>query len=54
LEAFAQAELKINNPEQLTTIADQIADAGLQLGEVADGRNWAQLDALLPAPSEYK
>jgi hypothetical protein len=54
LEAFAQAQLKINNREQLTAIADRIAEAGLQLGETADGASWTSLDALLPPPSQYK
>lgn len=54
LEAFAEAELKINNATQLNAIADRIMEAGLQFAEAADGEALASLDPLLPAPTQYK
>ncbi len=54
LDAFAQADLKINNATQLNAIADRIAQAGMQFAEAANGVALAQLDPLMPTPSQYK
>ncbi|MFK7766164.1 MAG: multiheme c-type cytochrome [Mariniblastus sp.] len=54
LQAFAQAELKINNGESLSQIADQIKSAGQSFSSLADGARLSMIDPLLPNPSEYK
>lgn len=54
LEAFALARLKINNPDELNRIADDIAAAGMKLAEEADGSSWSALDSQLPLPTQYK
>lgn len=54
LEAFAKAELKINNESQLTEIANQIQNAGRLFASRNDGTQLAAIDALLPDKSEYK
>jgi hypothetical protein len=54
LEAFAEAELRINNAAQLTAIADRIAAAGIAFAAEANGDALAAVDPWLPAPSTYK
>ena len=54
LQAFAGADLKINNKESLLVIADQIRAAGESFSEQADGANFASIDDQLPDPSTYK
>ena len=54
LQAFAAADLKINNPLQLEQIADEIQAAGQRFAESADGERLAAVDPLLPDPSQYK
>ncbi len=54
LEAFAGAELKINNYDALTSIADQIQSAGEQFSDSVDGSQLEAVDAMLPDPSQYK
>lgn len=54
LTAFATAELRINNAEQLTKIADEIQNAGRNFSDRNDGSRLAAIDSLLPDPSEYK
>lgn len=54
LQAFAQAELKINNESQLMKIADQIEAAGRKFAAETDGQNLKALDALLPSKDQYK
>lgn len=54
LEAFASASLRINNRDQLTTIADQIKLFGQQFAQEYDGSNLAAVDPFLPDPSTYK
>jgi hypothetical protein len=52
--AFAEAELRTNNAEQLNAIADRIRQAGEQLAEELDGKQLNFLDPQLPPPSTYK
>lgn len=54
LEAFAQAELRLNNTASLTEIADQIQSAGKRFAAEADGTQLAILDPMLPSPDDYK
>lgn len=54
LEVFATAELKINRQQSLTTIADEIRQAGLALAAESDPSGWQVLDAELPPPSRYR
>lgn len=54
LEAFAGAELRINNHVSLSAIADQIQVAGRRFARSSDGSELAVIDELLPDPSTYK
>ncbi len=54
LETFAEAKLKINNQEQLDSIADQIKTLGQQFVTSSDGSQLAAVDPFLPDPSTYK
>ena len=54
LVAFAEAELRTNNAEQLDAIADRIRQAGTQLAEQLDGQQLGFLDPQLPPPSTYQ
>lgn len=54
LQAFAQAELKINNSESLNEIADQIKSAGQAFSAQANGERLTAVDRMLPNPSQYK
>ena len=54
LTAFAKAELKINNREQLNRIADVIEKAGLEFAELEHGENLASVDPFLPTRTSYR
>ncbi len=54
LQAFAGAELKLNNAQSLRTIADEIQSAGKAFATKTDGRRLAAIDGMLPSPNEYK
>lgn len=54
LEAFAAAELKINNAGQLGEIADRIQEAGWRFADTADGRQLGAIDSMLPDPVTYR
>ena len=54
LEAFATAELKFNNREQLEQIADAIHKYGMAFATQEDGSRLAGVDSMLPAPSAYR
>ena len=54
LQAFAGAELRLNNSVSLLEIANQIKFAGTQFAAAADGTRLGSLDPLLPPPSQYK
>jgi len=54
LEAFAKAELKINNAEQLSSIADEIRHFGFEFASKSNGSSLTFVDALIPPPSQYK
>lgn len=54
LQAFAGAELRLNNATSLLEIADQIQSAGKRFAVEADGNRLSSLDGLLPHPSQYK
>lgn len=54
LEAFARAELRINNSESLLAIANEIQTAGRQFAMSEDGTNLAVIDEMLPSPESYK
>lgn len=48
LNAFAAAELKTNNPQQLDAVADRIQDLGIRLGEELKTTDLTAIDAYLP------
>lgn len=54
LAAFAEAELRTRNRQQLLTIADRIKQLGERLGAEMDGDQLAAIDSLLPTPQQYK
>ena len=54
LEAFAAAELKINNQSSLARIADRIQRSGERFSNEADGSRLAMVDSMLPSPDQYK
>lgn len=54
LDAFAEAELKLNNAQSLNGIADRIRNAGESFCQSCDGSQLSSIDPLLPDPSEYK
>jgi hypothetical protein len=54
LESFSTAELRTNNAEQLTAIADRIAELGFQFAEAADGHDLVAIDKFLPSPADYR
>ena len=54
LQAFASAELRINQFESLSKIADSIKTAGKTFSGQANGKRLAAIDSMLPSPSEYK
>lgn len=54
LQAFASAQLKVNNKEQLTQIADQIGQIGRKFARENDGSLFAAVDDHLPKPDAYK
>lgn len=54
LEAFATAELRVNNEKQLSAIANQIQNAGRLFANQNDGSKLQAVDVMLPAASEYK
>lgn len=54
LIAFSDAELKINNKEQLEKIADQIEDAGMKFAANAGAGDLIAIADQLPAESSYK
>ena len=54
LEAFAGAELRVNNRASLLVTADQIQVAGRQFARSSNGSELAAIDEFLPDPSTYK
>ncbi len=54
LIAFASAQLRTDNGQQLLAIADEIQQAGLAFAKNADGTELAAVDAWLPNPRNYK
>ena len=54
LQAFAGANLKINNTEQLNQIADEIKQAGMAFAKRNDGAALTAVDAHLPDPRTYR
>ncbi len=54
LLAFSKADLRINNSESLSDIADEIQSAGKHFAETSTGQELAILDPMLPSPSEYR
>lgn len=54
LQTFATAELKVNNENQLTQIADQIGQLGRKFARENDGSLFAAVDQHLPSPNTYK
>ena len=54
LEAFAKAELRINNAEQLDEIANTIMNSGYAFAQNAKGSTLGAVDKLIPPPSQYK
>lgn len=54
LAAFAKADLRTNNQEQLVAVADAIRQLGQEFAVNADGSELALVDSFLPTASEYK
>ena len=54
LEAAAGVKLKLNNEAPLTAAVDEVAAAARAFAEAHDGSAFAALDALLPAPGDYR
>ncbi|HMO16079.1 MAG TPA: cytochrome c family protein [Pirellulaceae bacterium] len=54
LVTFAEAELRLNNQQQLLTIAERISDLGFEFAQAADGSKLAAIDHLIPKPEQYK
>ncbi len=54
LVAFASAELRTGNAQQLNAIADQIAAAGSEFATQRDGTTLAAVDQFLPGPETWK
>lgn len=54
IKAFAKAELKVNNRQQLLQIADEIEVAGREFARTEDGSKLAALQKLLPPKNQYK
>lgn len=54
LQAFAGADLKVNNTDQLVVIADKIKEAGTKFTANNDGSQLEAIDSLLPKPDQYK
>ena len=54
LQRFSSAQLKINNTEQLNTIADEINKLGRKFAKEADGAQLAVVDEWLPDAANYK
>lgn len=54
LKSFSLAQLKINNSEQLNSIADKIQEAGRKFAKEADGASLAAIDQWLPKSENYK
>ncbi|MEM9412208.1 MAG: cytochrome c family protein [Planctomycetota bacterium] len=54
LQVFAPAELRINNTQQLNSIANQIQSIGRKFAKENDGSQLAAVDPFLPDPSDYK
>lgn len=54
LDAFADADLKINNETQLDEIANQIQKAGRLFAAQNAGSNLEAIDRFLPTPTQYK
>ena len=54
LTSFSLAQLKINNSEQLNSIADQIREAGRKFAREVDGASLSAVDQWLPKPEDYK
>lgn len=54
LQAFAGAELRLNNADSLLAIADEIQRAGEDFAENSDGSRLLAVDSMLPNPSQYR
>lgn len=54
LSAFAKADLRTNNQEQLIAVADAIRQLGQEFALNADGGELASVDPFLPTPDQYK
>ena len=54
LSAFSKADLRTNNEEQLTAVADAIRQLGQEFAVNADGAELGLVDSFLPTPDQYK
>ena len=54
LDVFQSVKLKLNNRDELTAAADQIAKLGYQFAEQNDGSNLKSLDAFIPKSDRWK
>ena len=54
LTIFKSVKLKLNNREELTAAADEVARLGYELAERHDGKAWAALDAFIPPAKTWK
>lgn len=54
LVAFAHAELRTNNFQQLTNVAEQIREIGIRFGEAELGSSLQEVDKYLPPAIDYR
>lgn len=54
LAAVGSAELKINNADALTKVAEQISEQGKKWAMAANGADLGGVDSLLPSADQYK
>ncbi len=54
MDAALAARLKLHNRDVLVAAADEVGKAALEFAGSADGSKLAAIDALLPAPNQYK
>jgi hypothetical protein len=54
LDAVATVELRLGNKAAITAAADAVGKAAYEFADQADGKRLAAIDAMLPAPKQYK
>jgi hypothetical protein len=54
MSVFGSIKLRLNNKNQLTVAADQIAKLGYQFAANNDGSTWGVLDSFIPKSDRWK